>query len=139
MLRDIVGGDVSTGEVKKRYLTEDRTNYTASACTWTLGADGARGTGGTTARNIALQVSTSADFDGAGVQCLPLITGATPVADLGDEAYWSWTNPGTDHTTGRLRVCTANDLITIQVDGISQEPTAMNAATTLAAAALSAL
>lgn len=140
MISGITGVKVSPGEAKKRYLTEDRTNYEASACTWVLSGAGSD-TSSTIGvpQDLTLQVSRADDFEDATVVCPPLMTESIPVPDLGEEAYWSWTNPGTDATIGRIRTCTSTALITVQIDGISDESVARRLGTTIAAAALEAI
>lgn len=127
-----VAGNPLDGDATTSPVSEGDRSWTARVCTWTGPATG-------TSQEVTLAVSRSGDFPGGASACPPPIGTTTPVAGIGTEATWSWSDPGTTEKVGELRVCSPGVYLAVTVSGTPDEAQQQHVAKTVAEKALGAL
>lgn len=124
-------GNPLDGDATTNHITEDSWTWTAKTCTWSnFPATVSEPT------EVTLNVARADGFESGTVDCPPLSNTAQAIDGLGTKASWSWTDPGTTITVGKLRVCAPNALVDVDVSGAGTEPTLQQIARTVAEAAL---
>jgi hypothetical protein len=127
----ITGNPLDPGDAQTNHVTEDDASWTERECAWLkLGVE--------TATEVRLGVSRAADFPSGSVGCPPLAS-STAVSGVGDQAQWSWNDPGTTVTVGALRVCTGAVLLQVTVTGTTSGDHHLEIARSVAQSALAAI
>jgi hypothetical protein len=127
----ITGNPLDPGDAQTNHVTEDDASWTERECAWLkLGVE--------TATEVRLGVSRAADFPSGSVGCPPL-SSSTAVSGVGDQAQWSWNDPGTTVTVGALRVCTGDALLQVTVTGTTSGDGHLEIARSVAETALAAI
>lgn len=125
-------GNALEGDATTNHVVVNDLEWTAKTCTWTA-------PGVSNPTEVTLNVSLPADFASGEAECPAQSNGTKPVSGLGDKASWSWNDPGTTITTGKLRVCSSVALIDVDVSGAGGEATLQKVAKGVAGATLTKL
>jgi hypothetical protein len=127
----ITGNPLDAGDAQTNHVTENDASWTQRECAWLK-------FGSETATEVRLGVSRAADFPSGSVECPPLFSSAA-VSGLGEQAQWSWNDPGTTVTVGTLRVCTGDVLLEVTVTGTTSGDGHLEVARSVADTALAAI
>lgn len=112
-IEQLAGNALDPGDMIRNNIDENGVQWAADACTWTNLDDD-------TATEVTLAVSRADDFPSGSVEC-PERLGAATISGAGDTAYWEFNDAVESAGIGELRVCSADALIGVQVDGPGDE------------------
>ena len=130
-IEQLTTNSVEPGDAATNHVTEGDASWVGHECAWLEpSAD--------TPTEVTIDVARADGFPSGAVACPPL-SSSDPVPNLGTQASWSWSNPGTAITVGTLRVCSSAALVDVRVSGATSSDAHLAVATAVAEKVLAAL